>query len=75
MGRLQAPFLIGALVTIVHTVTTFWPQLRELYEVNSWLVWIVIGTIGGTLLIVLAARFEKSLNSARSTLRRVGELR
>lgn len=75
VGRLQAPFLIGALVTIVHTVTTLWPQLRELYEVNSWLVWIVIGTIGGTLLIVLAARFEKSLNTARSTLRRVGELR
>ena len=74
-ARLQAPFIIGALVTIVHTVTTFSPQLRELYEVNSWLVWIVIGTIGGTLLIVMAARFEKSLNSARSTLRRVSELR
>ncbi|MGV8884802.1 MAG: SCO7613 C-terminal domain-containing membrane protein [Microbacteriaceae bacterium] len=75
LGKLQAPFIIGAVVTIVHTITTFAPQLRELYEVNSWLVWIVIGTIGGTLLIVLAARFEKSLNTARSTLRRVAELR
>lgn len=75
LRRLQAPFIIGALVTIIHTITTFSPQLRELYEVSSWLVWIVIGTVGGTLLIVLAARFEKSLNTARSTLRRVGELR
>lgn len=73
--RSQATFVIGALVTVIHTVTTLWPQLSELYELHSWLVWIAIGTIGGTLLIVLAARFEKSLNTARSTLRRVGELR
>lgn len=75
VARLQAPFIIGAVMTITHTITTFSPQLRELYELHSWLVWIVIGTVGGTLLIVLAARFEKSLTSARSTLRRVGELR
>ena len=73
--RLQAPFLVASIVTIVHVVATFSPQLRELYELNSWLVWIVVGTIGGTLLVVLAARFEKSLSTARTTLRRVADLR
>ena len=73
--KLQAPFLIGSLVTIVHVFATFSPQLRELYETSSWVVWIVIGTIGGTLLIVFAARFEKSLQAARSTFERVSQLR
>ena len=73
--RLQAPFLIGSLVTIVHVFATFSPQLRELYETSSWVVWIVIGTIGGTLLIVFAARFEKSLQAARTTFERVSQLR
>ena len=73
--KLQAPFLIGSLVTIVHVFATFSPQLRELYETSSWVVWIIIGTIGGTLLIVFAARFEKSLQAARSTFERVTQLR
>ena len=73
--KLQAPFLIGSLVTIVHVFATFSPQLRELYETSSWVVWIIIGTIGGTLLIVFAARFEKSLQAARSTFERVSQLR
>ncbi|TBN57089.1 hypothetical protein EYE40_06560 [Glaciihabitans arcticus] len=73
--KLQAPFLVASVVTIVHVVATFSPLLRELYEQNSWLVWIVVGTVGGTLLVVLAARFEKSLNTARTTLRKVADLR
>ena len=75
LRRLQAPFLVASLVTIVHVIATFSPLLRELYEENSWLVWIVVGTVGGTLLVVLAARFEKSLSTARTTLRKVAELR
>lgn len=75
VGKLQAPFLIGALVTIVHAVTTLAPFFRTAYEVNTVLVWIVIGSLGGTLLVVFAARFEKTINSARAGIERVRELR
>ena len=75
VGRLQAPFLIGVIVTVVHGITTFSPQIRELYEGGGWLVWIIVGAIGGTLLTMLAARYEKSLSSARTTIRRVTDLR
>ena len=73
--KLQAPFLIGALVTIVHAVTTLAPFVRDAYEVNTVLVWIVIGSIGGTLLVVFAARFEKTILTARAGIERVRELR
>ena len=75
VGKLQAPFLIGALVTIVHAVTTLAPYFRTAYEVNTVLVWIIIGSIGGTLLVVFAARFEKSIMTARAGIERVRELR
>lgn len=75
VGKLQAPFLIGALVTIVHAVTTLAPFFRTAYEVNTVLVWIVIGSIGGTLLVVFAARFEKAIMTARTGIERVRELR
>jgi len=73
--KLQAPFIVGAVVTIVHVFATFSPQLEQLYSTHSWVVWIVIGTLGGTLLVVFAARFEKSLHSARETFARVTQLR
>ena len=73
--KLQAPFIVGAVVTIVHVFATFSPQLRQLYSTHSWVVWIVIGTLGGTLLVVFAARFEKSLHSARETFAKVTQLR
>jgi hypothetical protein len=75
VGKLQAPLLIGALVTIVHAVTTLAPFFRTAYEVNTVLVWIVIGSIGGTLLVVFAARFEKAIMTARTGIERVRELR
>ena len=73
--KLQAPFIVGAVVTIVHVFATFSPQLKQLYSTHSWVVWIVIGTLGGTLLVVFAARFEKSLHSARETFAKVTQLR
>jgi len=73
--KLQAPFIVGAVITIVHVFATFSPQLRQLYSTHSWVVWIVIGTLGGTLLVVFAARFEKSLHSARETFAKVSQLR
>jgi hypothetical protein len=75
LRKLQAPFIIGALATIVVTITTFAPQIRETYELRAWLVWIIIGAIGGTLLVVFAARFERSIQNIRDTITRVRELR
>ncbi|MCU1513593.1 MAG: hypothetical protein JWO10_683 [Microbacteriaceae bacterium] len=55
--RLQAPFIIAALVVIIHAVGTFAPQIRTVYESVEWWLWLAIG---GIIIVVLAAMFERS---------------
>jgi hypothetical protein len=70
--RLQAPFVIGAVVTLVHVLATFSEQIRAVYESAHWLLW---AAIGGALLIVLAARYEQRVQNLRSIVLRVTALR
>jgi len=70
--RLQAPFLIGGAVALVHGIATFSPQLRDVYQLTEWWVW---AGAGGIVIIVLGARYERSLRSARSIVVGIGALR
>jgi hypothetical protein len=70
--RLQAPFVVGAVVAVVHGVATFTPQIRAVYELTEWWVW---AGVGGIVIIVLAARYERSITAARDVVVRVGSLR
>ena len=70
--RLQAAFLIGGVVALVHGIATFSPQLRDVYQLTEWWVW---AGAGGVVIIVLGARYERSLNSAKSIVLGIGALR
>jgi hypothetical protein len=70
--RLQAPFLIGVVITLVHVLATFSSEIRAVYESAHWLLW---AGIGGAILIVLAARYEQRVQNLKSIVLRVTALR
>jgi hypothetical protein len=70
--RLQAPFLIGIVVVLIHGIATFAPQIRAVYELANWWVW---AGLGGVLLIVLATQYEKRIRNFKSVAMRIGALR
>ncbi|MCU1552262.1 MAG: hypothetical protein JWR36_2822 [Glaciihabitans sp.] len=70
--RLQAPFILGVVVALIHGIGTFAVQIRTAYESVPWWLWL---GIGGILLILLAARYEKRIQNLRSVAMRVGSLR
>ncbi|RUQ97525.1 SCO7613 C-terminal domain-containing membrane protein [Labedella endophytica] len=61
--RLQAPLVIGGVVVIVHALAQLWPWISGLYEAGYWWLW---AGIGGTVLIVFAARYEQRMRDIRS---------
>lgn len=70
--RLQAPFVIGVVVVLIHGVATFLPQLRAAYESLPWWLWL---GVGGVLLIVLAARYEQRIRNLKSVAMKFAALR
>jgi len=70
--RLQAPFVIGSAVTLVHAVATFSGGIRAVYMAVPWWLWLAVG---GILLIVLAARYERQVQNVRAVALRVAALR
>jgi len=70
--RLQAPFLIGAIVLLVHALAQLWPWISAAYGVVPWWLWL---GIGGVLLIVLAARYEQRIQNLKSVALKISALR
>ena len=70
--RLQAPLLIASAVVLVHAVATFSPQIRAVYELVEWWVWIAIG---GAIVVALSIRFEASRRGVRHLVARIADLR
>jgi hypothetical protein len=70
--RLQAPFLIAVAVTMIHAIATFSPQIRAVYESVEWWLWLAIG---GVIIVILGARFEKNMKNFRSVAMRIRALR
>jgi hypothetical protein len=70
--RLQAPFLISVVVVIIHALATFAPQIRTIYEAVEWWLWFVPV---GIIVVVFAARFERSVLAVRSVAMRIRALR
>ncbi|GAA3741398.1 hypothetical protein GCM10022239_16330 [Leifsonia bigeumensis] len=70
--RLQAPFVIGVVVVLIHGIATFLPQLRAAYEFLPWWLWL---GAGGVLLIVLAARYEQRIRNLKSVAMKFAALR
>ncbi|MFF2270746.1 SCO7613 C-terminal domain-containing membrane protein [Agromyces sp. NPDC058136] len=70
--RLQAPFVLGGGVLLVHAVVQLWPAITWLYEAVWWWLWL---GIAGMLLVVLAATYERQLRLARTTISSIAALR
>ncbi|KQW03735.1 hypothetical protein ASC66_16960 [Leifsonia sp. Root4] len=70
--RLQAPFVLGGLVVLLHGLAQLWPWLSSLYDPTAWWLWF---GIGGILLIVVAARYEKRVQNVKDAVAMVGALR
>jgi hypothetical protein len=70
--RLQAPFLIGASVLLVHALAQLWPWISLAYGAVPWWLWL---GIGGVLLIVLAARYEQRIANLKTVALRISTLR
>ena len=70
--RLQAPFVIAAIVVTIHALATFSPQIRAVYESVEWWLWLIPG---GIIVIVLAARLENRVADLRGVVRTISGLR
>ncbi|MBC7442482.1 MAG: hypothetical protein H7311_08165, partial [Ramlibacter sp.] len=70
--KLQAPFLIGAAVLLVHALAQLWPWISAAYGAVPWWLWL---GVGGVILIVLAARYEQRIANLKSIALSISALR
>jgi hypothetical protein len=70
--RLQAPFVLGCVVVVVHAIAQLWPWIAAAYNAVPWWLWL---GVGGVLLIVLAARYERRIRDVKAIVMRVSALR
>ncbi|MFN4001805.1 SCO7613 C-terminal domain-containing membrane protein, partial [Microcella sp.] len=70
--RLQAPFVIGGTVLLVHLLVQSWPLLDLVGRSVEWWLWL---GLAGVLIIVIAARFERRGQNVRDTATRIAQLR
>ncbi|RZU64885.1 hypothetical protein EV379_1196 [Microterricola gilva] len=70
--RLQAPFVLGGGVVLLHGLAQLWPWLSSLYNPTLWWLWL---GVGGILLIALAARYEKRIQNLKHAAARITALR
>jgi len=70
--RLQAPFVLGAVVLLVHALAQLWPWIALAYAAVAWWLWL---GIGGILLIVLAARYEQRIRNLKQIALGISSLR
>lgn len=70
--RLQAPFLLGLVVTLIHGFATFAPQIRAVYESQEWWLW---AGLAGIVLLLLAIRYEKRIQNLKDAVGRIAALR
>ncbi|MEO8908390.1 MAG: hypothetical protein ABI310_10020, partial [Microbacteriaceae bacterium] len=70
--RLQALFVLGSVVVLVHALVQLWPWISAAYAATSWWMWL---GAGGIILIVLAARYEQRIRNIRSVVLKISALR
>lgn len=70
--ELRAPFLVGAVVLLVHALAQLWPWIRVASTTVPWWAW---AGIGGVVLIAVAARYERRIRDVKEVAARVSALR
>ncbi|MFZ4841962.1 SCO7613 C-terminal domain-containing membrane protein [Mycetocola saprophilus] len=71
-GRLQAPFVIGTGVLLIHVIVQAFPLIRAITDTLSWAVW---AGLGGVLLLVVGATYEARLRQAKNLVHAISALR
>ncbi|MBX9473091.1 SCO7613 C-terminal domain-containing membrane protein [Microcella sp.] len=69
---LQAPFVIGGTVLLVHLLVQSWPLLELVGDTVEWWVWL---GLAGIAVIALGARYERRLQNVRAVAVRISHLR
>ncbi len=72
LRRWQAPIVLGSVVLLIHAVAQLWPWIALTYESLPWWLWL---GVGGIILIVLGARYERQMRALRSAFAAVTSLR
>ncbi|KAA8831068.1 SCO7613 C-terminal domain-containing membrane protein [Bifidobacterium tissieri] len=67
----QAPVIAGSITLIIHVMVQLWTWI-VMFSMTFWWVWLAAG---GILLVVVAARYERSINTARTLITRISQLR
>ncbi|WP_140557153.1 SCO7613 C-terminal domain-containing membrane protein [Bifidobacterium sp. UTCIF-39] len=67
----QAPVITGSITLIIHVMVQLWTWI-VMFSMAFWWVWLAAG---GILLVVVAARYERSINTARTLITRISQLR
>lgn len=70
--RLQAPFLLGAIATVAHTLLTIRIVLRLTEREIPWWLWLAVA---GAVLLALAIRYEAVRRDTGKTLSRLAAMR
>ncbi len=70
--KLQAPFVIGGVVLLVHLLVQSWPLLELVGDAVEWWVWL---GLAGVAVIALGARYERRLQNVRTVAVRISQLR
>jgi hypothetical protein len=70
--KLGAPTITGAVVIVIHALAQLWPWISGLYGAIPWWLW---AGIGGVVLIVFAATYEKRIRDLRSVAISIRSLR
>ena len=70
--KLQAPFVIGGIVLLVHLLVQSWPLLELVGDAVEWWVWL---GLAGIAVIALGARYERRLQNVRDVAVRISHLR
>ena len=70
--KLQAPFVIGGIVLLMHLLVQSWPLLELVGDSVEWWVWL---GLAGIAVIALGARYERRLQNVRDVAVRISHLR
>lgn len=70
--KLQAPLVIGAVVTLIHAAHTFAPAIVTLYQLTDWWLWAVIG---GAIVLFLGITLERRIRDLKTLNTRFSALR
>ena len=72
LRRLQAPFVLGGAVLLVHLLVQSWPLLEQVGRAVEWWIWL---GLAGIAVVLLAARYERRVQNVRTVARRIADLR